>query len=102
MRATLIRRISKLEAETGDEEVTLAEAVQWSMRPREERTFDNPEYRDYRRRYAGSRLARLFYELRPATINGRELIGRLIPGSRPNRRRSIYSEFSNAITQGKV
>ena len=71
MRATLIRRISKLEAETGDAEVTLAEAVQWSMRPREERTFDNPAYADYRRRYATSRLARLFYNPRPATIAGK-------------------------------
>lgn len=42
--------------------VTWEEVILWSYRPEFERCLDNPEYADYRARYATSRVARMFYD----------------------------------------
>lgn len=63
-RATLRRRIERLEAASGGGEFTLAELVWWSYHS-EERQPDNPDYVNANRRFMKSRLCRIMQQRHP-------------------------------------
>jgi hypothetical protein len=59
-RIAMRRRVERLEAaKSAREEVGLEEVVQWSYRPKEERTADNPEYAAFCSRLERSLLGKL-------------------------------------------